>query len=144
VHGFSFLEPLNFFKKSFYILSEFVASYFRDFTILISEKDIQAGKKFFILHKNFQLIQNGLGESIKKEMLEKLEAREFFLREIPPTPYGKLNASIVGTISNLYKTKGLEYLIDAAQKVVSKKQNTIFVVTGSGDDKYKQELATSP
>jgi glycosyltransferase involved in cell wall biosynthesis len=25
-------------------------------------------------------------------------------------------------------------------KVVSKKQNTIFVVTGSGDDKYKQEL----
>lgn len=142
VHGFVFLEPMNVLKKIFYILIELFSSFFRDFTILISEMDVEAGKKYQILRnkKKYKVIHNGLDEHIKLEMLDKKTAREYLINKIPPIPYGKISAPIVGTISNLYKTKGLEYLIDAAKKVVDARKNTLFVVLGFGEEKYKKEL----
>lgn len=142
VHGFVFLEPMNIVKKIIFICLEFVSSICRNFTILISPLDIQAGKKFWILRnrKKYKTIYNGLTEKIKSEMLSREEARKYLVEKIPPLPFGKANANIVGTISNLYRTKGLEHLIDAAKKVVAEKGNTIFVVLGFGDENYKKEL----
>jgi glycosyltransferase involved in cell wall biosynthesis len=136
VHGFTFLEPLNILKKVFYILSEFVASFFRDFTILISEKDILAGKKFWILRNSqkYSLIYNGL-KDLQIELLGRTEAREYFSKKIGRTI--DESTKVVGTISNLYKTKGLEYLIDAASKL---DKNILFLVMGTGDEKYLKEL----
>jgi glycosyltransferase involved in cell wall biosynthesis len=146
VHGFVFLEPMSIAKKYFYILLEFISSLFRNFTILISPVDVQAGKKFLILAPRgarWKIIYNGLSEKIREEILSREETRKFILEKIPPLPFGKMNAPIVGTISNLYKTKGLEYFIDAAKDVVSEKKDTIFVVFGGGEEKYKQELLES-
>lgn len=141
VHGFVFLEPLSKIKKLIFILLEFISSLCRDFTILISPVDVAAGKKFLVLRgSSFKIIYNGLTEKIKESMLGREEARKYLIEKIPPTPYGKMSAPIVGTISNLYKTKGLEYLIDAAKKVVEEKSNTIFVVLGFGDENYQNEL----
>ena len=138
VHGFVFLEPMNTLKKYFYILLEFLSSFIRDFTILISEKDISVGKKFFILRQVgfYKLIYNGIDEGLKNQILSREEAKKYILEKIPAPK----QVQIVGTISNLYKTKGLEFLIDAAKKIVEQKQNVTFVVFGSGDEKYKTEL----
>lgn len=146
VHGFVFLEPVNLLKKTFYIFLEFVSSLCRNFTILITELDIKVGKKFFILRnqEKYKLIYNGITEKNKGEMLERAETRKYLFEKI-----GLVDGrqKIVGTISNLYKTKGLEYLIDAAGKVCSvgaaegrPQQNPLFVVLGFGDENYKKEL----
>jgi glycosyltransferase involved in cell wall biosynthesis len=153
VHGFVFLEPMSTIKKLIYISFEYISSLFRDFTVMISEKDIEAGKKYHILRNSplvkgewpkgrggFALIYNGLDESLEKQMLSREEARKYFLEKIPPLPFGKMNAPIVGTIANWYKTKGLEYFIDAAKEVVKEKSSTIFVVMGFGEESYKKEL----
>lgn len=140
VHGFVFLEPMNFLKKYFYSFLEFFSSFLRDFTILISEKDLQVGKKFLILRKqkNYKLIYNGLDKNLQTEILNKTEAKNFIFNKI-----GKdfsEDTKIVGTVANFYKTKGLEFLIDSAQKIVKEKPKTIFVVFGSGEDIYRKEL----
>lgn len=155
VHGFFFLEPMSSVKKILFIFLEFVSSLLRNFTILITEKDISAGKKFFILRspKNYGLIYNGVSEKIKTEMLDKNSAREYLLSKVvqnypgqmaTPSKEGEVEQfKIVGTISNLYKTKGLEYLIDAAAKIIkenSEKKLPIFIVLGFGEESYKKEL----
>jgi len=142
VHGFVFLEPMNFLKKYFFILLELISSFARNFTILISPVDLNAGKKFFILRnkKSFKIVYNGLDENIKNKMLSKEESRKYLLEHTPPVPFGKSSAKIVGTISNLYKTKGLEYFIEAAAKIKKETHNIIFVVMGFGDEKYREEL----
>jgi glycosyltransferase involved in cell wall biosynthesis len=157
VHGFVFLEPMNIIKKIIYISLEFCSSLFRKFTILISEKDISVGKKLFILRGTppfqggarggYKLIYNGVSEKSKENMLSRDEAREFLFGKIQPHLTSPINRGgtikIVGTISNLYKTKGLEYLIDAASdmtKAGQSSQNTLFFVLGFGSEKYQQEL----
>ncbi len=138
VHGFVFLEPMNILKKLFFIFLEIISSVFRTHTILITEKDVSVGKKYFILrNKNkYSLIQNGV-KYLQVKMLEKKEARKYIFEKINKKDEEQ---KVVGTISNLYKTKGLEYLIEAAAKILQKFPETIFLVLGFGEDKYREEL----
>ncbi len=143
VHGFVFLEPMNFLKKYFYIFLEFVSSFFRNFTIIISKKDLKIGKKFFILRsvKKFKLIYNGLDENLQKEILIKDESRKFIFEKIEKNIDQDFSETkIIGTIANFYNTKGLEFLIDSAKKVVDKNPKTIFVVFGFGEESFRKKL----
>ncbi len=143
VHGFVFLEPMSFIKKYFFVFLELVSSFARSFTILISPVDYNLGKKLLILRGqegSYKIIYNGLDESLKSKILSREEARKYLLEKTPPVPFGKSSSKIVGTISNLYKTKGLEYFIDAAAQIKKVSPNTIFLVLGFGDEKYREEL----
>lgn len=143
VHGFVFLEPMNFVKKILYVCVELFSSILRNFTILISQIDIAVGRKFFILRDKdkYKLIYNGIDENIKDKMLEKEEARKYIFEKIANVDAGQ---KIVGSISNLYKTKGLEYFIDAAAGILAKpkspQKEILFVIFGFGDKKYQKEL----
>lgn len=174
VHGWVFLEPMNFIKKFIYIFLEFISAKLRDATIFITEKDIEAAKKYRMIKNtplvqlgaeqtslykegssaNYSLIYNGIDESKKENILSKEEARKFVFEKIGKGDNGQ---KIVGTISNLFKTKGLEYFIDASAIIVNgssvgapllkgadttarSAEDFMFVVFGFGDDKYRQEL----
>lgn len=134
VHGWVFLEPMNPIKKLIYIFLELVSAKLRDTTIFITEKDVEAAEKFKIVlsRENRTLIYNGIDESRNENILSREESRKFIFEKIGMRDTGQ---KIVGTISNLFKTKGLEYLIDAAKDV-----GALFVVFGFGDEKYRQEL----
>ncbi len=140
VHGFYFLEPMNFLKKIFFICLELFSSFLRNFTILVSQKDVEVGKSFFILRSNkkYKLIYNGILEENKKLILDKAEAKKFIEQKIGRNL--DTNMKVVGTISNLYKTKGLEFFIDAAKKVLENREDVTFVLFGFGSEKYLNEL----
>lgn len=146
VHGIVLNEPMNIFKKIFYWASEFVASFFRDREIFVSKKDFEIAKKYFISNnKKGVVIYNGLDFQKFENILNENEAREFIFEKILKTSpiettrvsslagQGQNIPKVVGTIANFYKTKGLEYLIEAAAKVVAKNPDTIFVIFGDGD-----------
>lgn len=137
VHGFVFLEPMNLVKKNIYIFLELVSSFLRRFTILITENDLREGKKLFILRnkESYELIYNGLDESIVDKILSRDEARKYVFEKIKMEDKGQ---RLVGTISNLYKTKGIEYFIDAAKNVSH--EDVIYLVFGFGEESYKKEL----
>ncbi len=142
VHGFVFLEPMNFIKKFIYIFLEFTSARLRNFTILITQKDIDVGERFVVLwgKKNYELIYNGV-KDLREKMLRRDEGRKYIFDKINKKDDGQ---KIVGTIANLFKTKGLEYFIDAAVIVVNGSSkgagDFLFVVLGFGPEEYRNEL----
>jgi len=79
-------------------------------------------EKIITVHNGLdpKLSENILDRSEAKKELEKLSGRSFN------------DFSIVGTIANLYPTKGLNYLIDAASLI--KKEKVIFIIIGFGPE----------
>ncbi|MFH1457092.1 MAG: glycosyltransferase [Patescibacteria group bacterium] len=131
VHGFVFLEPMSFIKKIFYIIAEFIASFFRDKTITVSKYDMNIGRKFKIIRGDKGLVvYNGLDLNKKKLILDKEQAVEFISDKICKKIDN--NTKIIGVIANLYKTKGLNYLIRAFYKIRKQNKNIIIVVFGEG------------
>lgn len=127
-HGFVFTEPLSILRKGFYIWSERISGLFKDKIICVSEQDKIIGLNHKIAnHKKFITIRNGI-ELNNLKFLEKKQARKKISlgNQLPAAN------NWVGTIANLYSTKGLEYLIRSAKILTEKYSKLIFVVIGEG------------
>lgn len=137
VHGFVFSEPLSLLKKIFYIVAEFLASFFRDQTIVVSKFDFIQGNKYNILRKKKGvLIYNGLDEKLSDLMLDKESAKSRILQKIKVSDR---QTPIIGVVANLYRTKGIKYLIEAAEIIrFHNKLMPYFVVIGEGE--LREEL----
>ena len=126
IHGWVFLEPMNKFKRWLYIRLEKFASRFRNKIIILGLKEKQIALNYKICHEEkIKVLPHGI---IKFNRTSKERAREKL--GLPQ------NKKIIGTISNLYTSKGIEYLIEAAANI--KDDNIIFVVIGDGE--LKNEL----
>ncbi len=126
-HGWAFNEDRPGWQK-------ILARILHIFTILLAKKTIavsqitkdQIGKPW---NKNMVVIRNGLREI---NFLEKSEARKLLSEKI-----GHHDDAIwIGTISELHKTKGLKYAIEAIKNIQKK---VIFVIIGDGGDKENTE-----
>jgi glycosyltransferase involved in cell wall biosynthesis len=126
VHGWAFLEPVGIFKKIVYFLSEWLAGQFRDATIVLSEKEKNISLKFHLSKpSNTFLIQHGIKQP------------EFIERQIAREQLGiKDDAFAIVTIANFYPTKGLRYLIEAANKINSHPK---FYLIGEGPERKSLE-----
>ncbi|MDD4333131.1 MAG: glycosyltransferase [Patescibacteria group bacterium] len=118
-HGWVFNEPMNYIKKNFYKYNEKFAAIFKNKIICVSECDRKIAIEEKIVPENKLItIHNGVN---KNNFLNKEESREKLLTEFLKDK--SLNLSkirdnyksefIIGSIGNLYKNKGYEYLIKA-------------------------------
>jgi glycosyltransferase involved in cell wall biosynthesis len=129
VHGFVFQEPLSVIKKLFYITVEFCSSFFIDAYICVSEKDLDIGRKYKIIRKNKGVvIYNGIQKDYTLYTREESRDKILSLTRVNFVP-----KKIIGTVANLYKTKGLEYLVEAASLMVKQNPHYLFVVFGEGE-----------
>jgi glycosyltransferase involved in cell wall biosynthesis len=132
VHGFVFNEPLGMARRKFYLLAERASSRFKDKIISVSEHDRIIGINEKIAPANkFTTIHNGLDFG-KLKFLKREEARSDLKNKIRNLKFEIQNSLLVGTIANLYTTKGLKYLVKSARAVLQKFPNCIFVVVGKG------------
>lgn len=116
-HGFIFNEPLPFFVKAIYLVLEKFASFFRDYIITVSDADRKSAlNKHLISHNKISTINNGIGDIL---FLEKNASRDAL--NLPNDKF------ILGSVANLYKTKGLDVLIEAVAILPEDKKNKIFV-----------------
>ncbi len=136
-HGWVFKENLNFFKKLLYTFLEKFGAKFKDKIICVSQNDYNlAIDKKIIKKSKLELIYNGV--KLENDFLEAVDARKFLFEKINISDGGQ---KIIGTISNLYKNKGIEYLIESTIELNEKYKNLIFVVIGSGpEEKNLKEL----
>jgi len=133
-HGFVFNEKINFVTKGIYIFLELTSFLFTDCIITVSEFDSNSLKKLIFVNKNkIRVIYNGVNEKDLKFKTEK-EARHFFFDRINKVENS--NQKIIYTIANLFENKGIDNLIEAVSKIVSRDQNLIFIVAGDGPCKY--------
>lgn len=126
-HGWAYLEPLPFYKRWLYLIMEKIAARLRDYTIILSEKEKQIALQYDTAELNaVSVIPNGIDLN-NLQFLSKQEARQ---KLNPP-----VDKFIIGTIANLYKTKGLEYLIEAAKQF----SDVQTVIVGEGSERKNLE-----
>ncbi|MDP3762810.1 MAG: glycosyltransferase, partial [bacterium] len=130
IHGWPFLEPRFFPTKALIFILSWLSALFQDKIILITKRDFNIAKKI-IPSKKLNYIPNGIGPI---DFLPSTEARAFFSkktdREILP------NETVIGTIAELTKNKGLEYLVEAAKCLIP---NYKFLIIGEGREREKLE-----
>jgi len=133
IGGWAFKEPRNIVIKKIYLLAEKMSTPFKDIIIVNSEFDRQLAIKNKIAKpEKIVTIYNGLDvENLK--FLPKEEARKFLASNIENWELEIENCLLVGTVANLYKNKGLEYLIYAAAKI--KNPELKFMIIGDGPEK---------
>lgn len=133
-HGWAYLEPLSAFKRWIYLLMEKLAAGLRDATIALSEKEKNIALKHGTAKRNSVfVIPNGIDLN-SLSFLSRAEARKHLGIEE--------NQFVIGTIANLYKTKGLGYLIEAFHLLNSKSPipNSKFLIIGEGPERKNLEL----
>jgi glycosyltransferase involved in cell wall biosynthesis len=135
-HGFAFLEPHSWPVKYFYFWAEKIATSFRKKIICVSDYDRQAATKAELCRpEKIITIHNGIAIDDSK-FLTKEAARNSL-----DSKFLILNSDfLIGTIANLYPTKGIKYLIDAAKEVVAKFSTVKFMVIGEGKKRKNLEL----
>lgn len=128
-HGFVFNEPLSTFKKNLYRWSEKITSNCKDKIICVSEFDRQSALKNKIAKSSkLMTINNGI------EALDFADATES--KKILGVPADSI---VIGTVANLYRTKGLNFLISAIVK--SKINHPGIYLRIVGDGELANELA---
>ena len=127
VHGWVFNEPLNFLIKNLYKFLEKLTAKLKNKIIVLSDKDYNDGLNLGIPKNKLVKIPLGIEKPV---FLERNEARRFLdscwslprawtrgrndNSGIVSSPFeAPRNDMWVGTIANLYKTKGLDILIEA-------------------------------
>jgi len=122
-HGFVFNEPMNHWKKSFYVFLEQLANKFTRTIICVSDYDREKALLYRIAPaKKLVTIHNGISIgnfSTKNEELTKNN-----------------NKFIVTSIANFYPTKGLPYLIEAANILSQKFNDLEFWLLGDGKERH--------
>ncbi len=156
VHGWVFNEPMPKWKKLFYKYAEKFTAIFKDKIICVSEFDRQTAIKEKICNpKKLTTIHNGI-EQIN--FLSKEEARQNLTPQPPFTSplapllirrgelkgrgrrRGEGGEVLIGTIANLYPTKGLEYLIQAIYILITNYQLPITtIIIGEGEERKNLE-----
>jgi len=124
-HGWVFNEPLPFFTKYLYFLIEKISAGWKNIIITLSAKDEQIAKKH-----SFKSKVVTIANAINLPTLN-------FLNKEQARNYLKLNQNglIVGTIANLYPTKGLGCLIEASKLL----PNCTFTIIGEGPERPRLE-----
>ena len=136
VHGWVFNEPLPAPVKWFYLWAEKFTAKFKDKIICVSESDRQVALKYKIAPvEKLITIHNGLAPI------------NFYAREEALPLLNKERAGgevLVGSIGNLYQTKGFEYFIEAAGRLMAdlsfpRRRESRFIIIGEGSERKNLE-----
>jgi len=138
VHGWVFNEPLPIWKKLFYRYAEKFTALFKDIIICVSEFDRQTAikekicpkKKLVTIHNGIEPINYLPSQLARQKLMSLISGSETKIVE---------TSLLIGTIGNLYETKGFEYLIEAIYHLNNKYKilsNLIII----GDGRIRQEL----
>ena len=155
IGGWSFNEPLPYIIRKFYFWAEKFSARHKDIIIVNSEHNRKQAVDLKICpREKIVTIYNGI-DLDKLNFLSKEEAKEKLIHDIRhKTQEDKIhisdvmcqmsNIKIIGTIANLYKNKGIEYLINAAHLIFSNPRlaiiDLIFIIIGEGKERKNLEL----
>ena len=137
IGGWSFNDPWPIWKKWLWIILEWLSARWKDIIIVNNLYDLESANKLKIKPKEkIVLIHNGL-DVYKMDILPRVEAR-LKLFEQTSRKLGKIFhiKNIIGTIANFYPSKGLEYLIGAAE-YFKNNDEVIFLIIGDGQERTK-------
>ncbi len=132
-HGWAFNEERTPLSKGLITFLHWVTIVLSHTTIAVSNKTSEQIKKIPLVSKKFITIYNGIGE---EEFLPHAEARRMLMAEHPHLREQALKnpqAIWIGTISELHKSKGLDYMINGLDETREAYPDIFFVCIGDGE-----------
>ncbi len=138
IGGWSFNDPWPKWKRWLWIILEWLSAKWKDIIIVNNQRDLDQAKKLKIKpRRQTVLIHNGI-EVYKLDFMQPEEARTRLLEKAAKSSGRNIQSkNIVGTIANFYPTKGLEYLIGAADCFDANDDLVFFII---GDGELRPEL----
>ena len=134
-HGFFFEERMTWWRQQTYAAAERLAARWSDAIITVSESDRQAALGARICGpEKLVTIRNGLDQD---HLLRLRRDRDKAGR--PDTLPGERSGPLVGTLANLYPTKGLEHLLVAIAEVRKAEPSVRLLVVGEGPERDRLE-----
>ena len=132
IGGWTFNDPWPWWKKRFWIVLEKISAKWKNLIIVNNQHDLEQAKSFKIAPtEKLVLIYNAL-DPYKIALLEKEEAKLKIFEKLSKVSGRIFQAkTMVGTIANFYPSKGLEYLVQAADLLKDRK-DLIFLIIGDG------------
>lgn len=139
IGGWTFNDPWSDWKKKFWILLERNSARWKDIIVVNNKHDFDQAKQLKIKpRQDTVLIYNGL-DVYKMDFLPREEARLKLFEKISRQSGRIFQADkIIGAIANFYPSKGLEYLIEAAEHFKND-DGIVFIVIGDGAERTKLE-----
>lgn len=138
IGGWTFNDPWPKWKKWLWIVFEWISAKWKDVIIVNNQRDLEQAKKLKIKPRGETvLVHNGI-ETYKLDLLPREEARKKLLEKTAKYSGKNIRSkNIIGTIANFYPTKGLEYLIQAADSFTDIDDSVFFII---GDGELRPEL----
>lgn len=133
-HGWVFNEPLPWWRKKLYMQMERIACKIHHKVIVLSKADFDTAvknnicppEKMIIIPHGIRQINFFSREEARKNLEARIKNQELRIW--------------IGTVANLYKTKGINYLIDAAAILLDQGTEPTFIVIGDGPERKNYEL----
>lgn len=135
IGGWAFRDPRPFWKNWLILWAEKITAPLKDKIIVNSEIDRKLALKYKIAPpEKIVKIYNGIDVN-SLDFLPKEEAREYLTPDVEYLTSGV----VVGCVANFYRTKGLEYLIEATNCLRPGLKQTRVVIIGEGQLRPKLE-----
>jgi len=139
IGGWAFHDPRPSWQNKIIFYLEKLTVGFKDKIIVNSEFDYQAAIKSKVCSPNKIIkIHNGIDVE-KLKFLAKQEAKAFLSNKIPQHEIQNTKY-IIGTVANFYRTKGINYLIQAISLLEAKHKPLDVKCIVIGDGKQRPEL----
>jgi glycosyltransferase involved in cell wall biosynthesis len=133
-HGWAYKEDRNIVSKKILFFLSWLTIIFSHKTIVVSEDDYKNAPKLFV-NKKIVMIHNGISEI-------KFEDRDMARKTITARQGLTVDKNTVwiGTISELYKNKGLSFVIRAIYQLIKRGYNISFFIIGEGEEWLRLNL----
>ena len=147
IGGWSFRDPRPWGMNKIIFWLEKLTSPLKDRIIVNSQVDLDIALKYKVCPPTkITKIYNGIDVD-KLQFFAKEQAREELQKLLPKTYSVKHETFLIGTVANFYKTKGLEYLIEAVHvlnkrlefHVPTQTSNFKILIIGEGRERKKLE-----
>ncbi len=140
-HGWPFKEPRPEWQLVIIRLLSWLTVFLNKKTIVLSETEKGDVKGWPFINKKLTVIPNGISPF---KTFEKTEALEKILEKVIDEPvlpiiqkWRDTNTTIIGTISELHKNKGLTYAIEGVESFVAQypDKRVVFIIIGEGEER---------
>ncbi len=136
-HGWAFNEERSILSRLLIMLLHWITVVLSTKTIVVSETMYSQVRHLPFVRSKIEVIYNGI-ENFSTLSKDDGQLR---IQETCPSLRKPLEKKpkIIGTIAELHRTKGIRYLIEAVEKLISSGENIIAIVLGEGEDRLNLE-----
>ena len=129
VHGWVFLEDINLLTKLLYRFVEKTTSGAKDIVITLSDYERKVGARLGIPERKMRTIPIGIAQTQKHKTREQVRKSLDINKE----------TSAVAVVANLYKNKGVDFLVEALAPLFKKEPHLHVYIFGDGPERARLE-----